>query len=497
MPYCPNCAAQVLADDRFCSACGKAITPNPRVPTEASKTPAPVGEDAATTETATTPTTDTGKRPLRKIGYGCLTALALVIALAFGLASWGTNDAKAAARGHLDLIKNGQVALAYQQTSPDLQALLPLEQYQALIGARPRLKSIERISFPIFERENDVANLTARVRFADGLTSDVPMRLRKEAGQWRLIAIDLGQVPVDDAPAAAAPPPADPTPRQQSPAATALPPANPTPRQQPPVATPVRRPDPTLAQAPAEALTAARSYINLITADEVELSYRRTSPDFQAAAPLQGYLAIFRERPVLREVAKVDFTQTAQDASDTLIIRANLETADGRTFAVPLRLREESGQWRVLAADWSGVPTARQAAAANPKPRQPVAAPGRTATTTASRGERSVGTVIIGAGRNQDGTLVRPGLPVPSRAERISADIQLVNHTAGDRVRVWIERVDGSARTEAIESAIDGQGTGYMPFELKLGSEGIPVGAYRLMVRLGDDQKFATAFEVR
>ena len=31
----------------------------------------------------------------------------------------------------------------------------------------------------------------------------------------------------------------------------------------------------------------------------------------------------------------------------------------------------------------------------------------------------------------------------------------------------------------------------------KLGSEGIPVGAYRLMVRLGDDQKFATAFEVR
>lgn len=123
MPYCPNCAAQVLADDRFCSACGKAITPNPRVPTEASKTPAPVGEDAATTETATTPTTDTGKRPLRKIGYGCLTALALVIALAFGLASWGTNDAKAAARGHLDLIKNGQVALAYQQTSPDLQAL--------------------------------------------------------------------------------------------------------------------------------------------------------------------------------------------------------------------------------------------------------------------------------------------------------------------------------------------------------------------------------------
>ena len=29
MPYCPNCAAQVLAEDRFCSACGKAIAPNP------------------------------------------------------------------------------------------------------------------------------------------------------------------------------------------------------------------------------------------------------------------------------------------------------------------------------------------------------------------------------------------------------------------------------------------------------------------------------------
>jgi hypothetical protein len=87
MPYCPNCAAQVLAADRFCSACGKAIEPNPLVPTEASNTPVPVGKDAATAASATTPTTVTGKRSLRKIGCGCLTALALVIALAFGLAS--------------------------------------------------------------------------------------------------------------------------------------------------------------------------------------------------------------------------------------------------------------------------------------------------------------------------------------------------------------------------------------------------------------------------
>jgi hypothetical protein len=407
-----------------------------------------------------------------------------------------TKDAKSAARGHLDLIKNGKVTLAYQQTSPDLQSLLPLEQYQALIDARPLLRSIARISFPVFERDNDVANLTARVRFADGLTSEVPMRLRKEAGQWRLIAIDLGQVPLDDAPPASTLPPTDPTPLQQPPAATAMPPTDTTPQQEPTTASPVRRPDAALAQVPAGAIAAARAYINLITADEVELSYRRTSPDFQAAAPLQGYLAIFRERPVVREVAKVDFTPTTQDTTDTLILRAHLDTADGRSFAVPLRLRDESGQWRVLAADWSGVPTARQAAT-NPKPRPPAAVPERTADTSASRGEQSVGTVVIGAGRNQDGTLVRPGLPVPSHAERISADIQLVNHTAGDRIRAWIERVDGSARTEAIESAIEGQGTGYMPFELKLGSEGIPAGAYRLMIRLGDDQKFATAFEVR
>lgn len=483
MRRCPSCAAQVLAQDRFCPDCGKPIAPEP----------AGAADDTGPAPPEAALPIPPRKRSWRKLGCGCLAALALAVALIFGIASWATKDAKAAASGHLNLIKAGHVDLAHQQTSPDMQAMISSAQYQELVNARPLLRHIEKIGFPRFERKNDVADLTASLRFAGGLTAEVPMRLRKEEGQWRLIAIDLGNVPTGDTPATppAAPQPAVPTVVSAPPAAPqpAVPKVSASPAAPPPAAPPA---------APAEALAAARNFINLISAGEVELSYRRASPDLQATTPLKSYLAVIQERSALRDTMKVDFSTSQPDANGTLILRARLETTDGRRFEVPLRLRNESGQWRVLAVDWSNVPVTRRNVA--PQPQPAVAAPRtqpRPADAGSAVGEKSVGTVVIGAGRNQDGTLVRPGMAIPSNAARISADIQLVNHTAGDRVRVWVERTDGSARTEAIEASIAGQGTGYMPFELKLGDDGIPVGAYRLIVMLGEDRKFATDFNVR
>ncbi|MDD5705210.1 MAG: zinc ribbon domain-containing protein [Kiritimatiellae bacterium] len=479
MPECPSCSAQVLAEDRFCPACGKAIAAAPGASAEAAKPPVPSSAAGATSE-ATTPSTAPHKRPWRQVGCGCLTALALGLVLILGVATWLTQGAKVAAKNHLNLIKTGHAELAYRGASTNLQATASLEQYVAMLDARPLLRDIERIGIPECNRDNDVAELTARLRFVGGLKADVPMRFGKEDGKWRLTGIDLSNVPVEN-PSGTSAQPSVPAPDAQRPAAP-----------QPPDARP---PAPATTAAPAEALSAARAYLNLIVADELELSYRRASADFQATVPLKSYLAIIRERPVLREIAKIDFT-AFHDAQDTLILRAHLQPSDGRRFDVPLRLRNEDGHWRVLATDWSNVPVGRQPGATTTPSRPTAPTPKPAATKSAARGERSVGTVVIGAGRNRDGTLVRPGRAVPSDAERISADIQLVNHVAGDRVRVWIERVDGSARTEAIESAIDGQGSGYVPFELKLGSDGIPAGAYRLMVRLGDDRKFATAFDV-
>jgi hypothetical protein len=44
MPYCPGCGNQHAADDRFCSKCGRALTPDAVAP---APTPAPVPAEAA------------------------------------------------------------------------------------------------------------------------------------------------------------------------------------------------------------------------------------------------------------------------------------------------------------------------------------------------------------------------------------------------------------------------------------------------------------------
>lgn len=468
MPNCPHCAAPIQENDAFCSACGKPIQ-------AASAAPAACSGPARS------------HHPWRKIGCGCLTVLLLAAGLTYCSIAALTDDARDAARGHLALLQKGDVTRAYQQTSPEFQELVSLDQYTSLVSERPVLQSMEEVVFPEFERENNVITFTAQARFAGGLSTLIPMRLRKEEGQWRLIAIDFSNVPIQAVAAPAVPdepmPQVNDVPEAPRPVAQAQ---IVQPRTAAPVAAPV-----TARTEPEEdaARAAARRCLNLIAAGKTEQTYEEASPDFKAATPQKHYLAIFRERPVLREVKSISFTEYPEETQNTRLFRVHVETVGGLRFDIPMRLRLEQGQWRLLAGDWSGVPVGEQVRAGTAQAVAQPVAPVQQAP--------SVGTVVIGSGRQADGSLLRPGLPVAHNAERISADIQLIDHTEGDRVQVWVESQDGSARTESIDASIEGSGSGYMPFELKLGEEGIPPGRYRLMVLLVGDRKFATDFEVR
>jgi hypothetical protein len=250
-----------------------------------------------------------------------------------------------------------------------------------------------------------------------------------------------------------------------------------------------------------DATEAAKKHVELIGAGDVERAYESASADLRQVTPLESYRRLVETRPVLRRIREVSFPERSVEAG-VATVTARLEDESGRVFEVPMRLRKEGAEWRLLAIDWSGVPaepgqdrTEERPTDRTPaRPAQRAAAPSTRPTRPTRSGGPSVGTVVIGSGRNSDGRLIRPGQPVSGSAERLSADIELVDHPRGGRVLIWIERADTGGRTEPVEAAVEGEGSGNLTFNLSLGDEGIPPGEYRLVVLLGEDARFETPF---
>ena len=249
-----------------------------------------------------------------------------------------------------------------------------------------------------------------------------------------------------------------------------------------------------------DATEAARTHVELIGAGDVERAYQSASEDLREVTPLESYRLLVEARPVLRQIREVSFPERSVDAG-VATVTARLEDESGRVFDVPMQLRKEGEEWRLIAIDWSGVPVESEesrgeAPAAPPSARAaPPEAPAAPPAPRATPSDRpSVGTVTIGSGRDGAGRLIRAGQPFSASAERLCADIELVNHPRGGRVRIWVERADTGARTEAVEASVEGEGSGDLTFNLDLGEEGLPAGQYRLVVLLGDDGRFETPF---
>ena len=106
----------------------------------------------------------------------------------------------------------------------------------------------------------------------------------------------------------------------------------------------------------------------------------------------------------------------------------------------------------------------------------------------------SIRSISVGAGRNPDGTLINPGQPLPVDLDAISADIDFINHPAGERVQTWIEQ--GNKRTLPIDGVITGEGSGIIPFEMDVKDAVFPPGRYALVVSLGEAKRFKQGFDI-
>lgn len=243
------------------------------------------------------------------------------------------------------------------------------------------------------------------------------MRLRKESGQWYILGIDFSGVPAGDASSTPVPS----AERAPLPAAEGKLDAR---HQSSAPTEPSSR-----AQGTPKAREAALRHVRQIQQNQLEQAYRETSPAFQEMVTFAQYRAILADRPILRDITDLDTTEFA-DRENTLIYAVHAQRRDGQSFDIPMRLHKEAGQWRFIAADWTSVPVGSGAARSS-------------ASAADAASEASVGTITIGSGRTADGALIRPRQSIPRTAEWICADIELLKHSPGNRVRVWIETADG------------------------------------------------------
>ena len=198
MSYCPKCGSPLGSSDRFCPACGGGVgvpvEATPRAPAKPAVSPRP-SSAAPSIEPVAVPKRS-GWRTAFLMGGGCLLVSIVLVALIVGGVLMFTGGAADVANEHLAMIRDGRVEEAYQRTSPDFQKLVELAAYREMVETRAILREMRGIGISERSIENGVATIVATIKDAAGGSFKVPMRLREEEGQWRLIAIDWSEVPV-------------------------------------------------------------------------------------------------------------------------------------------------------------------------------------------------------------------------------------------------------------------------------------------------------------
>lgn len=215
------------------------------------------------------------------------------------------------------------------------------------------------------------------------------------------------------------------------------------------------------------AVEATRNHLTFLKNGDIESAYGGTSSGFQSATSLDQYRKFISTYPALSDVASSSFSDRSVE-NGVANLSGTITDSSGAEKPFDAQLVQENGAWKILGIDLTGKTT-----------------------DTGS----SVGTIVIGAGRNENGSLINPGRPIPVTASDLSADIELINHPIGEKVEIWIEQ--GTNRTESFEATVEGAGHGNITFDIQLGKGNFAPGDYLLVVMLGEKKRFTHEFVFR
>lgn len=130
------------------------------------------------------------KTSRKKIIVGIIVGVIIFIALIFILLTTLLSDMKDAARAQIDLLRNGQIAEAYQQSASGLQRKLPEDDFKQGVASL-KFSDIDDYSFSHIKRENNLGRLSGVVTFKNGDTGEITVEMIKENDRWKLKAVSI------------------------------------------------------------------------------------------------------------------------------------------------------------------------------------------------------------------------------------------------------------------------------------------------------------------
>jgi len=138
--------------------------------------------------------------PWRWLLFGCVGCgvFGLCLFTAFVvLAALGSQAAKedsvAAARRHVQLVKQAEIAAAYGDTAPEFQAATDLKTFEAFVAQQGVLYQASDVSLDQRQVNDDVATLQGQATAEDGTRTPVTFVVVNVAGRWLVRDISIGE----------------------------------------------------------------------------------------------------------------------------------------------------------------------------------------------------------------------------------------------------------------------------------------------------------------
>ncbi|MDF1659210.1 MAG: DUF4864 domain-containing protein [Verrucomicrobiales bacterium] len=220
------------------------------------------------------------------------------------------------------------------------------------------------------------------------------------------------------------------------------------------------------------AVDAVDAHLEALKLGQIEIAYDGTAGDFQKSTPIDSYRSFVASYPILGDVVDSSFSDREVE-NGIATIKGTIEDSAGNKEELHARLIKVGDEWKILGLNLPNVISSQ--------------VPGD--------GSSSVGEIVIGAGRNPDGSLINPGSPLPAQTPMLSANVELINHPDGETVEVYIRQ--GESRTASITATNLAEGSSFMPADIDISEANFPPGEYEFVVMLAGQAQFAKAFEIR
>lgn len=124
---------------------------------------------------------------MKKVGFGCLVAMVMIL-VAFGVALWATRDLPKAADAFFSRVREGKIHEAYLETASEFQAATSEEAFTEFLD-RTALKNYQSASWSSRSIKNNTGTLEGTLTTRNGGKIPLVMDFVKEGKTWKILAL--------------------------------------------------------------------------------------------------------------------------------------------------------------------------------------------------------------------------------------------------------------------------------------------------------------------